>query len=164
MIAAGGGLAVNHPENCEIRHRGLDFLPYPDGQLPGLRPRPPNGIQEFSTTASNHCSKTPGGLDVQTTRDKRLLSWDELRGSLTSRFRDGMTTSSLAPYGWLALLILTNAVVSMLSSADDAAQRGESYDHRRPAYFEITGGSARCCFCRRSARPFTALRVVEAGR
>ena len=91
-------------------------------------------------TALNPFIKPPERLDVHTTRDKRPLSWDELRGSWTSRFRDGMTASSLAPYGWLALLILTNAVVSMLSSAHDAAQRGELYDLGRPAYFEITGG------------------------
>jgi hypothetical protein len=81
-------------------------------------------------------------LDVDTARDKRSLFWDELRGAVTSHISNGTGTASLAPYGWLALLILTNAVVGTLSGAHDAAQHGNPYSLTRPAYFEITGGLA----------------------
>lgn len=78
-------------------------------------------------------------LEVEVTGDKRFGFWDEWRGAVTSRFRTGATASSLAPYGWLALLIVTNAVVSTLSSAHDAAMRGQPYDLARPAFFDTTG-------------------------
>ena len=81
-------------------------------------------------------------LGVDTARDQRSPFWDELRGAVTSRISNGTGTASLAPYGWLALLILTNAVVGTLSGAHDAAQRGNPYSLTRPAYFEITGALA----------------------
>ena len=81
-------------------------------------------------------------LDVDTARDKRSLFWDELRGAVTSHISNGTGTASLAPYGWLALLILTNAVVGTLSGAHDAAQHGNPYSLIRPAYFETTGALA----------------------
>lgn len=66
--------------------------------------------------------------EVEATGDERPGFWDEIVGAVTGRFRSGTSggssASSLAPYGWLALLILTNAVVSTLSSAHDAALRG----------------------------------------
>jgi hypothetical protein len=91
-------------------------------------------------TVPKHCIQPSENPAVETTGDKRSAIWDELCAAVTSRLPKGINASSLAAYGWLALLILANAVVSMLSSAHDAAQRGALYDLRRPAYFEITGG------------------------
>ena len=96
-------------------------------------------------TAPKSLIRTGEDLDVEVSRGKRFAFWDELRGAVTSRSPGGPTAYSLAPYGWLALLILTNAVVSTLSSAHDAAQRGAPYDLLRPGYFDATG--ALCTLC-----------------
>jgi hypothetical protein len=93
-------------------------------------------------TAPNSLIEPSEHLDVETARDKRSMFWDELRGAVASRVSNGANAASLAPYGWLALLILTNAVVGALSGAQDAAQRGNPYSLTRPAYFEITGALA----------------------
>jgi hypothetical protein len=76
-------------------------------------------------TAPKSLIQPAENLDVEPIRDSRSAFWDELRGAVTSRFGNGPKASSFAPYLWLALLILTNAVVSTLSGAHDAAQRGE---------------------------------------
>jgi hypothetical protein len=89
-------------------------------------------------TAPKTLIRTGEDLDVEVSRGKRFAFWDELRGVVTSRFPGGPSANSLAPYGWLALLILTNAVVSTLSGAHDSVQRGGSYDLLRPGYFEGT--------------------------
>ena len=89
-------------------------------------------------TAPKSLIQTGEDLAVEMSRGKRFAFWDELRGAVTSRFQSGPTANSLAPYGWLALLILTNAVVSTLSGAHDAAQRGAPYSLLRPGYFEGT--------------------------
>lgn len=89
-------------------------------------------------TAPKSLIQTGEDLGVEVSRGKRFAFWDELRGAVTSRFPDGPTANSFAPYGWLALLILTNAVVSTLSGAHDSAQRGGPYDLLRPGYFEGT--------------------------
>ena len=89
-------------------------------------------------TAPKTLIPTGEDLDVEVTRGKRFAFWDELRGAVTNRFPGGPTAHSFAPYGWLALLILTNAVVSTLSGAHDSAQRGGPYDLLRPGYFEGT--------------------------
>jgi hypothetical protein len=89
-------------------------------------------------TAPKSLIQTGEDLAVEASRGKRSAFWDELRGAVTSRFQGGPTANSLAPYGWLALLILTNAVVSTLSGAHDAAQRGGPYSLLRPGYFEGT--------------------------
>jgi hypothetical protein len=91
-------------------------------------------------TAPNNLIQPGENLEVEVLRDKRFVFWDELRGTVTNRFGSGPTAHSLAPYGWLALLIFTNAIVSTLSSAHDAAQRGAPYDLLRPGYFDATGG------------------------
>jgi hypothetical protein len=96
-------------------------------------------------TAPKSLIQTGEDLDVEVSRDERFAFRDELRGAVTSRFQSGPTANSLAPYGWLALLILTNAVVSTLSSAHDTAQRGAPYDLLRPGYFEAT--SVVCTLC-----------------
>jgi LytTr DNA-binding domain len=90
-------------------------------------------------TAPNNLIQPAENLEVETIGDKRSAFWDELRGAVRSRIQSGTNADSFAPYGWLALLILTNAVVSTLSSAHDAMQRGEPYDLGRPGFFEITG-------------------------
>ena len=90
-------------------------------------------------TAPNSLIQPPENLEVEVTGDKRSDFWDKWRGAVTSRFQSGASTGSLAPYGWLTLLILTNAAVSTLSSAHDAVQRGELYDLGRPAFFDGTG-------------------------
>ena len=89
-------------------------------------------------TAPKSLIQTGEDLAVEVSRGKRPAFWDELHGAVTSRFPGGATANSLAPYGWLALLILTNAVVSTLSGAHDAAQRGAPYSLLRPGYFEGT--------------------------
>ncbi|HEX3862158.1 MAG TPA: LytTR family DNA-binding domain-containing protein, partial [Stellaceae bacterium] len=91
-------------------------------------------------SAPNNLIQSAENLEVEVGRDKRLALWDQLRGAVTKRFQTGPTAYSLAPYGWLALLIVTNAAVSTLSSAHDAAQRGAPYALLRPGYFEVTGG------------------------
>ncbi len=89
-------------------------------------------------TAPKTLIRTGEDLDVEMSRGKRLAFWDGLRGAVTSRFPDGPSAYSFAPYGWLALLILTNAVVSTLSGAHDSAARGGTYDLLRPGYYEGT--------------------------
>ncbi len=93
-------------------------------------------------TAPNGRIQPPDALDVEAARDERSVFWDEVRHAVTSRFQNGTAADSLAPYGWLGLLILANAVVSTLSGAHDAAQHGGRYDLVRPAYFEATGALA----------------------
>jgi hypothetical protein len=93
-------------------------------------------------TVPNRLIQRRENSDVEAPRDERSTLWDQLRGAVTSRIGNGAAASSLAPYGWLALLIATNAVVSTLSSAHDAAQRGAPYDLGRPAFFDITGALA----------------------
>jgi hypothetical protein len=90
------------------------------------------------TTAPKSLIQPGEHLEVEASRDKRFARWDQWHGAVTSRFQGGPTAHSLAPYGWLALLILTNAVVSTLSGAHDAAQRGAPYSLLRPGYFEGT--------------------------
>jgi hypothetical protein len=85
--------------------------------------------------------------EVEAAGDQRSGFRDEIIAAVTGRFRSGTSAGStarsrawsLAPYGWLALLILTNAVVSTLSSVHDAALRGQPHDLLRPAYFDATG-------------------------
>jgi hypothetical protein len=102
--------------------------------LPGYRLLWPDYM-----TSPNNLIQPAEDLEVEAIGDKRSAFWDELLGAVTSRIQGGTTADSFAPYGWLALLILTNAVVSTLSSAHDAMQRGEPYDLGRPGFFEITG-------------------------
>lgn len=90
-------------------------------------------------TAPKTLIQTGESVEVERSRGKRFVFWDELRGAVTSRFGNGVTAGSHAPYGWLTLLIVTNAVVSTLSKAHDAAQRGVPYDLLRPGYFDATG-------------------------
>jgi len=105
-------------------------------------------------TAPKTLIRTGEDLDVEVSRGKRFAFWDELRGVVTSRFPGGPSANSLAPYGWLALLILTNAVVSTLSGAHDSAARGGPTICCGPAILKAPASSARCPCCRCSGAAF----------
>lgn len=100
--------------------------------------------------------------EVEAARDERPGFRDEIVAAVTGRFQSGTSAGStarstawpLAPYGWLALLILINASVSRLSSVQDAARCGQPPDLLRPTYFEATGALVGLIF--RSAARDTA--------
>jgi hypothetical protein len=87
--------------------------------------------------------------EVEVAGDERPGFRDEIIGAVTGRVGNGTSASStarsmassLTPYGWLALLILTNGVVSTLSSARDATLQGCRQDDDR------SGALAGLIFC-----------------
>jgi hypothetical protein len=106
----GNNVAAMHPANCEIFDRTIDSSSSPDPiKLDSIMSAPNSLIQPAERN------------EVEAAGDERPSFWDEILGAVTGRIGNGTsarsTAWSLAPYGWLALLILTNAVVSALSSA-----------------------------------------------
>jgi DNA-binding LytR/AlgR family response regulator len=87
-------------------------------------------------------AKPAGNPSVQPPRDGRKASRDERRGELTSGAPPGTKRAALAPYFWLALVVVVNLVVSALSSAQEAAQRGRPYDLKMPLFYEGTAALA----------------------
>ena len=86
--------------------------------------------------------KSSGHSSVQPSRDERRSAGDEREGGVTDGSRAGTECSSLAPYAWLTLLIVTNLVVSTLSGAHDLVRRGRPYDLAMPFFYESTAAAA----------------------
>jgi hypothetical protein len=87
-------------------------------------------------------AKPAGKPSVQPLRDGRKASGDERQGELTGGAPSGTKRAALAPYFWLALVVVVNLVVSALSSAQEAAQRGRPYDLKMPLFYESTAALA----------------------